>query len=84
LYRIAVLGEALKDFAAIPKSHQVLIRNRIRLLSQDPRPNGAKKLQGKEGYRVRQGSYRILYQVHDRELLVTITGMRHRREAYRP
>jgi mRNA interferase RelE/StbE len=52
-------------------------------LSAKPRPAGGEKLRGNELYRVRQGSYRILYEVLDQELTVTIIKVGHRRDVYR-
>lgn len=53
-------------------------------LANDPRPTGCVKLAGEEAlYRVRVGDYRILYQIHDRALLVVVIEIGHRREIYR-
>lgn len=56
----------------------------IEKLGQDPRPLGAKKLQGSDDfYRVRSGDYRIIYQIQDQRLIVLIVSVGHRREIYR-
>jgi len=53
-------------------------------LSNDPRPTGCSKLRGSEyTYRVRVGSYRVIYEILDKPLVVQIVRVRHRREAYR-
>ena len=53
-------------------------------LASEPRPHGVKKLSGEENlYRVRVGDYRIIYQVRDRELVVLVLKIGHRREIYR-
>mgnify|MGYP001146854820 CR=1 FL=1 len=54
------------------------------LLAEDPRPPAARKLQGRDGYRVRVGDYRILYTIDDGVLLVVIVTVGHRRDVYRP
>ena len=60
------------------------INRHILALSEDPRPAGAKKLKSRlEGWRVRLGQYRILYQIDDKAQIVTIARVRHRRELYR-
>lgn len=52
-------------------------------LEADPRPVGCKKLKGtKSTFRVRVGDYRILYDVIDQQLVVTVVGLGHRREVY--
>jgi mRNA interferase RelE/StbE len=54
------------------------------LLEQEPRPSGCRKLTGESQYRVRVGDYRIVYDVRDRELLVLVLRVAHRRDVYRP
>jgi mRNA interferase RelE/StbE len=56
---------------------------RMRELAKLPRPAGAEKLSGHDLFRVRQGDYRILYEIEDRELTVTIIKIGHRRDVYR-
>ncbi|MDN5572076.1 MAG: type II toxin-antitoxin system RelE/ParE family toxin [Propionibacteriaceae bacterium] len=52
--------------------------------SQSPRPHGAKKLAGEQtAWRIRIGDYRVIYDVFDAELVVTVVRAAHRREAYR-
>lgn len=49
-----------------------------------PRPVGVKKLTGSEdSYRIRVGAYRVLYRIKDRELIVLVIRIAHRRDAYR-
>lgn len=52
-------------------------------LQEDPRPVGSEKLSGQERYRVRQGVYRIVYEVVDEQLIVTVVKIGHRRHVYR-
>ena len=55
----------------------------IRLLQDNPRPNGVKKLKGYENtYRVRVGNYRIIYEIYDRETIVLVLSSIHRKDAY--
>lgn len=53
------------------------------LLARNPRPQGCEKLSGQERYRVRQGVYRIIYEIRDEVLLVTVIKVGHRREVYK-
>ena len=71
IYKVSIKRSAVKEIEAIPrkKERQRIIR-RIGQLAEDPRPPGCKKLSGSERYRVRQGSYRIVYAIEDDELIV--------------
>ena len=51
-------------------------------LEEDPRPPGYKKLKGRDGYRIRVGNYRIIYDIIDRELIVDIIMLGHRKDIY--
>ncbi|TKB66358.1 MAG: type II toxin-antitoxin system RelE/ParE family toxin [Nitrospira sp.] len=52
-------------------------------LAENPRPHGARKLSGVPLYRIRVGSFRIVYEVNDAQHLVTVVTIGHRREVYR-
>ena len=56
---------------------------RLRELEDNPRPAGVKKLKGRTAWRVRVGDYRIIYEIHDRELQIIVITVGHRREVYR-
>ncbi|MEE9284884.1 MAG: type II toxin-antitoxin system RelE/ParE family toxin, partial [Dehalococcoidia bacterium] len=56
---------------------------RIMRLADNPRPAGSKKLAGETHYRIRQGNYRVIYGVDDRQRMVDIIRVGHRREVYR-
>ena len=75
---------AVNEIEAIPqkKERQRIIR-RIGQLAEDPRPPGSKKLSGNDKYRVRQGSYRIVYSIEDNELIVVVVKVGHRKNVYR-
>jgi mRNA interferase RelE/StbE len=78
------LPKALRHLAALPKSDQERITQRIDALADDPRPPGAKALQGQHGlYRLRSGDYRIIYKIEDDRLLVLVIKIGHRRDVYR-
>ena len=55
---------------------------RIRSLADDPRPPGSLKRSGEEKYRIRQGDYRILYEIEDDVLIVVVVRIGHRRDVY--
>lgn len=72
-----------KDLRSIPKQDVQRILQRIEALRDDPRPPGSEKLSGKDAYRIRQGIYRILYEVSDERLLVMVVKIGHRKLVYR-
>jgi mRNA interferase RelE/StbE len=74
---------AAKEIEALPRKDRVRIIERIRALSEDPRPADSKKLSGREAYRIRQGDYRIVHTVDDEDRVVMVSAVAHRRDAYR-
>ena len=72
-----------KDLRQIPNKDVARILKRIEALSVEPRPPGVEKLSGQEKYRIRQGVYRILYEIRDNELIVMVIKVGHRRDVYR-
>jgi len=82
-YKIIVRKSVSKDLKSVPVKDVQRILKAIKTLSQDPRPLQSKKLSGEEKYRLRCGVYRILYEIHDNELIVCIVRARHRRDVYR-
>jgi mRNA interferase RelE/StbE len=66
-----------------PDVRRRLVR-KLAALEDNPRPRGVEKLAGvEELYRVRVGTYRIVYAIRDRELVVVIVRVGHRRDVYR-
>jgi mRNA interferase RelE/StbE len=82
-YRVLILPAALKDLAKIPKGDQQRIRRTLAEFSHTPRPPGCVKLTNSPYWRVREGDWRILYEIDDTARTVTVLRIRHRREAYR-
>ena len=82
-YEIVFRKSVAKDLRAFPKDDVRRVLDRIRLLADDPRPPGCEKLSGLERYRLRQGSYRIVYEIEDARLVVLVVRVGHRREVYR-
>ena len=81
-FRIVIKKSAGKEIERIEKKDRIRIIEKIRSLASDPRPLGSKKLSGQEKYRIRQGNYRILYQVVDDELIINVVKVGHRRDIY--
>lgn len=82
-YELVFRKSVAKDLRAFPARDVRRILERVRSLSGDPRPPGCEKLSGQERYRLRQGNYRIVYEIADRRLLVTVVKIGHRRDIYR-
>ncbi|PYS99388.1 MAG: type II toxin-antitoxin system mRNA interferase toxin, RelE/StbE family [Acidobacteria bacterium] len=81
-YEIVFKRSVYKDLKTIPKSDVVHILKRIDSLADDPRGPGCEKLSGLEKYRVRQGVYRIVYEIEDNRLIVTVVKTAHRGKVY--
>jgi mRNA interferase RelE/StbE len=82
-YRLAFKRSVAKDLRAIPKPDVKRILQRVEALRDDPRGLGCIKLSNQERYRVRQGVYRIIYEIKDLELVVIVVKVAHRAEVYR-
>lgn len=82
-YSILFTRSAAKELEKVPTKDRHRIATRIGALADNPRPVGAEKLSGDDKYRVRQGDYRILYEIVDADLIVTVVRIGNRREVYR-
>ena len=82
-YRLTLRQSAVKELESLPRRDLARVMNRIKVLADNPRPPACEKLSGQERYRVRQGDYRILYEVNDSDQVVTVVKIGHRREVYR-
>lgn len=72
-----------RDLRPLPNKDVERVLRHIEGLIDNPRPTGCEKLSAQERYRVRQGAYRIIYEVEDNELIVTVVRVGHRRHVYR-
>jgi mRNA interferase RelE/StbE len=82
-YRIVIPKPAQKQLDNISKIERDRLILTLRSLANDPRPNGVKKIKGYDNtYRVRVGDYRIIYEIKDRELIVLLLSVSHRKDAY--
>ena len=82
-YEVRIISAAEKEMDKLPAAVHKRISRRILTLEDNPRPRGTKKLSGGEEYRLRIGDYRVLYTVDDKNGVVTIFAVGHRREIYR-
>ena len=82
-YELVFKRSVAKDLRAFPAADVKRILERIRSLAFEPRPPGCEKLSGQERYRLRQGAYRIVYEIEDSRLVVPVVKIGHRRDVYR-
>lgn len=81
-YEVLILRRAQKELANVPKTDYERVRDVVAALAENPRPSGCKKLIGREGWRIRVGDYRAIYEIDDTEQKVTILHIGHRRDVY--
>jgi mRNA interferase RelE/StbE len=83
-YKIYIKPSAVREIEDIPdKKDRQPIVERINKLADDPKPPSCEKLSGQDRYRVRQGWYRIVYGIDDRDLEVYVVKVEHRKDVYR-
>jgi len=85
LYEIGFKPSALREVRKLDETARKVIISEIELLAANPRPDGCKKLKGEVNlYRIRVfGNYRVVYEIQDRILVVTVVRVAHRKDVYR-
>lgn len=81
-YNITFKKSVAKDLRVIPNKDVSLILSLIDDLAVNPRGEGCIKLSGQDSYRVRQGIYRIIYQIIEDRLIVIVVKVAHRADVY--
>ncbi|HBM22910.1 MAG TPA: type II toxin-antitoxin system mRNA interferase toxin, RelE/StbE family [Alcanivorax sp.] len=82
-YKLVFKRSVAKDFRPIPRKDAARLLRRIDALREEPRPVGCEKLSGLERYRIRQGRYRVVYEITDECLIVTVVKVARRGHVYR-
>lgn len=82
-YRVKVKKPALKVIRKLPRDLATRIRRSIDALATDPRPRGYVRLKGCDCYRIRVGSWRVIYMIEDDKLIVLVLTVSPRGGAYR-
>ena len=82
-YKIVIKPSVKKSISKLSRDLQLRIFGVIDSLQLDPYPPNARKLEGRDGYRIRTGDYRIIYEVENQILTITVLVVGHRREVYR-
>ena len=62
-FRVVLASAAEKAVARLPKQVRLRITDRLIILGENPRPPGSRKLSGEDAFRIRVGSYRIIYEI---------------------
>ena len=85
IYEVGFKPAALRQLRKLDADIQISILTKIEFLANDPRPSDCKKLKGETDlYRIRaSGTYRVVYKIQDKQLLVTVVKVGHRRDVYR-
>ena len=82
-YTVFILRRGQKELSDLPDQSFERVSGAILNLSEDPRPAGCKRLTGREGWRIRVGDYRVIYEIDEESSAVTILHVGHRRDVYR-
>ena len=85
MYRLIIKRSAERDLRHLPRPVFLRLNQRIVSLRDDPHPPGSRKLKGAlEGWRIRVGDYRVIYQIDQESQTITVVRVRHRRDVYGP
>jgi mRNA interferase RelE/StbE len=83
MYSVIIEQRAGKTLKILPHKIRTRINRSIEGLKSNPRPYGYKKLKNRDYYRIRIGDYRVIYTIKEREVMVVIIYIGHRRDVYR-
>jgi mRNA interferase RelE/StbE len=82
-FDVRIAPAALRQLRKLDPAGRRRVQAVIELLADDPRPPAARQLVGGAGeWRVRTGDFRIIYEIHDRELVILVVKVGHRRDVY--
>ncbi len=82
-YKVLIKPSAAKELETTPGKDRLRIARKIAARAVNPRPPGCEKLSAREEYRIRQGQYRVVYAISDREKTALVVKIAHRREVHR-
>ena len=81
-YIVLIERYAQKQIMKLDKKIIPVIKASIADLAHNPRPYGYKKLKGEDAYRIRVGDYRVIYEIDDGKIIVTVVSIGHRKDIY--
>ena len=82
-YKLVIKKSVAKDLRSIPNKDIKRILKCFDSLIENPRADGCIKISGQERYRMRQGLYRIIYEIQDSELIIIVVKVAHHNQAYK-
>jgi len=82
MFKVQLERKIQKKLAKIPSPYFSNIKTAILNLCNNPRPQGCKKLKGRDAFRIRVADYRVIYEIHDDALLVQVIDLGHRKNIY--
>lgn len=83
-YQVEIETSAAKQIQRLQRHDQARVMAAILGLADEPRPHGCVKLTGSDsGYRIRVGTFRVVYVVDDEAQIVNVTRVGHRKEVYK-
>lgn len=83
MYKVRIERKVQKKLSKITDPYYSHLKVAILDLGNDPRPKGSKKLKSRDGFRIRVGDYRIIYDVYDSVFVVDIIDLGHRKDIYK-
>jgi len=83
-YSVTWAPSARRQLEKLDPEIQRLVATAVDMLAINPRPPASARLRNSPNLRVRVRDYRIIYEIHDRVLIVKVVRVGHRREVYRP
>ncbi len=83
MYEIKFSPVATKDYKKIQKFDIERINKAIDKLAENPRPAGSKKLSGRNAHRIRNGNFRVIYEIYENELIIIVITIRDRKDVYK-
>jgi mRNA interferase RelE/StbE len=84
MYNIEFTKQAIKDLRKIPRNNVSKVIEKIKILSVNPRDSklDIKQLKGVDGYRLRVGDYRVIYEIEDAKLIIKVIKVQSRGNVY--
>ncbi|HOS72984.1 MAG TPA: type II toxin-antitoxin system RelE/ParE family toxin [Bacteroidales bacterium] len=82
-YTVLIERYAQKQIMRLDKKAIPVIKSAIASLADNPRPKGYKKLKGEDAYRIRVGDYRVIYEIDNGKIIVTVVSVGHRKDIYK-
>ncbi len=83
MYEVILSNRAEKRLSRLPAGEYERVLRAVMSLAEDPRPRNCRKLQGREGWRIRVGDYRAVYEIDDTAREVLVVALGHRKDVYR-